>query len=153
MGSVRTVLPRLMLMCATALAACSTEASIPPTTAPGTFDAAVVVIEPGFHPKMRPDQVAGIVLRQISAMERTAGKAVAAPRIVRMTATSAAGVSRLEPNAGVPEAPPGGTRWLVRAEGTFMSNRGPVSGASGVAGTGFLIIDDANGEILGFGYP
>jgi len=150
---VGTAVARLLLVGAFCFSACTTEASSGASTATPTVDEAVVFIEPGLQPKMRPDQLATIVFGQIADMERMAGKIVASPKIVRMTATSAAGVSRLEPGAGVPEPIPGGIQWVVRAEGTFTTNRGPMTGAAGVAASGFFLISDGNGDILGFGDP
>lgn len=132
---------------------CSTERTLQSLPAAPTLDPGVVVIEAGLTPRMRPDDVAAIAFRQIAAMESMAGRVVAAPRIWRLTATTAAGIVRLEPGAGQGDPMPEGINWLVRAEGTFTTNRGPVGGAAGVAASGFFIISDANGDILGFGYP
>lgn len=143
----------LVLIAAACLAGCSADASPAPATVTPVVDPAVVVIEPGLHPKMQPDQVAAIVLHDIANMEKTAGTVLAAPRILRITATTAGGVARLEPGSGVGDPMPAGIQWLVRAEGTFMSNRGPVNGAAGAAASGFYVIDDANGEVISWGYP
>lgn len=132
------------------IVACGSSAS-PEASADGP--AIVVSIDRGLSPRMRPEQVAAIVINQIHGMERLAGRVVVAPRILRITATSAAAVSRLEPGAGEPGQPELGIEWVVRAEGTFTTNRGPVSGAASVAGSGFFQISDGDGSVVGMGFP
>jgi hypothetical protein len=45
-----------------------------------------------------------------------------------------------------------GIQWTVRAEGTFTSGRPRVSPVP-VAASGYFVISDADGTVLGFGFP
>ena len=110
-----------------------------------------VRIEAGVSPRMTPDQVAAAALERIHAMERTVGHVAKQAQIVSMTATTAAGVARLEPRHGGASTP--GTLWLVRAEGTFANNRTPPGGEPLFATTGFFVISDVDGSVLEFGFP
>jgi hypothetical protein len=118
-----------------------------------TAAAPTVVIESGLSPRMTADQVEGIVLHQIHIMEFGVGRVVRPARIIAVTATTAAGVARLEPQSGFGLPPPVGIEWLVRAEGTFTNDRVPPGGHPMVDASGYFIVGDADGAILGFGMP
>lgn len=114
----------------------------------------MVSVDPGLVPQMAPDQIAELVIEQIHQMEEIAGQVLRPPRVLSMTATTAAGVSRLEPNAGRPDnLAADDIQWLVRAEGTFTTLRGRVGANLPVVATGFFVVSDATGDIVGFGFP
>jgi hypothetical protein len=102
---------------------------------------------------MTTGEVSTIVLAQIHAMETTQGRVVTPARIVSITATTSAGVARLEPDAGQRQPPDPGIEWLVQAEGTFTNERTPPGAAAMVASSGFFVIADGDGSIIGFGFP
>jgi hypothetical protein len=93
----------------------------------------LVTIEAGITPRMTPEQVEAIVIAQIHSMEAMVGHVVRPARILTVTAVAG--------------------RWLVRAEGTFTTNRYPPGASPGVAATGHFTIDDADGGVIEFGYP
>jgi len=142
--SFQTDLPSSLDVCA--------GAAVPPGSS-CPFQAPIVSIDPGLAPRMTPYGVAHEVMNRIKAMEQMAGRVAAPPRIVSMTATSAAGISRLEPNAGSGQLPAGGIAWLVRAEGTFTTNRYPPGAEPPVATSGFYVLSDADGSVMSFGFP
>jgi hypothetical protein len=113
----------------------------------------LVHIDGGITPRMTPDQVAATAIERIHAMEQTVGHAAKPPRILSMTATTAAGVARLEPNLGLGQPAAPGVQWLVRAEGTFTNIRTPPGAKPAVASSGYFVISDADGGVLGFGFP
>lgn len=113
----------------------------------------VVRVEPGLLPRMTADQVAEVAVRQLRQMEKSAGRTAAPARVLSMTATTAEGVVRLEPAAGQDSLLTAGIVWLVRAEGTFTNNRTPPGAESLVAPSGYFIISDADGGIVGSGFP
>ena len=71
-------------------------------------------------------------------------------RILRVSSRRAADVTAVEPRAA---ADPGanGVVWIVRAEGSFFTNR-PM-GPPHVWASGYLVIDDSTGQILADGMP
>ncbi|MEW6224564.1 MAG: hypothetical protein AB1627_08025 [Chloroflexota bacterium] len=113
----------------------------------------VVRIEEGVSPRMSPDEVSDLAIERVHEMEQAIGRAATPPRILSVTATTAAGIARLEPRAGQGRAPAPGIQWLVRAEGTFVNNRTPPGAEPMVATSGYFVIADADGSILGFGFP
>jgi hypothetical protein len=118
------------------LAACSPTVVVPPGP--------VLDIPEGLHPRLTVADVSAIVIGQIHSMETIAGRVLRPPRILRITA-----------NRGG-QAAPGfdPVTWIVKAEGTFATNRGgPSGGAIPAAPTGQFEIADADGSILGFGFP
>jgi hypothetical protein len=103
----------------------------------------MVTIPAGLRPRMTPAEVEQLALEQIHSMEQMAGVVLRPARVLRITA-----------NAGGVAAPGfDGVTWLVDAEGTFATNRGPVAGAVPPAPTGHFEISDADGTIVGFGFP
>ena len=121
-----------------------------PTEDPGP----PIAVDAGLAPIMTPDRVAAIVLGHIRSDEALIGRALAPPRILRMTVTTSDRVNRVEPNAGNGPQQPGGPFivWVIRAQGTFATRRGrgpePIS-----ASTGFYVIADADASVISFGFP
>ena len=95
-----------------------------------------VSIAAGLVPRMRPEELAEQVIDRIHAMERQAGRVEMPPRIIAIRAEKAAE----------------GIEWRVDAEGTFTSRR-PRATPPPVAASGYFVISDADGSVLGFGYP
>jgi hypothetical protein len=78
------------------------------------------------------------------------------PKVLKMTVLRMSDVASVESGAGAPSAdsPDAGTVvWAVRAEGTFVGLRVPPGAKPIVGSTGYFILDDATGEILGMGTP
>jgi hypothetical protein len=95
------------------------------------------------HARMTSAQVESIVLDQIHGMERMLGHLVAPARVTRMVMRQ-----------GGPSAPGfDAVRWYVEAQGTFVSNRGPAAKLIGPAASGHFEIQDADGSIVGMGFP
>jgi len=113
----------------------------------------VIRTEQGVAPRMAPDLVESIALQHIRGMEQAVGHVAKPARIISMTATTAVGVARLEPGAGGGQPSAAGVEWLVRAEGTFTNERTPPGAAPMVATSGFFVISDADGSLVGFGFP
>lgn len=106
----------------------------------------------GVKPTMSADAVARVVTTQLEANEKLAGTRMATIQIVQMTATSADRIGVFEPQARDQAPPLTGTVWLVRARGTFF-NPAAVDPASMVVGSGYFIVADADGSIVGSGAP
>jgi hypothetical protein len=118
------------LVLVAAIAACAAPNPSPSDSEPAT----VVTIDPAASPRLRVDQVEAIALVQIHGMEQAVGYVVRPAHIVSVSATT-------------------GGRWRVVAEGTFTNTRTPPRASPGVASSGYFVIDDATGGVIGFGYP
>jgi hypothetical protein len=95
-----------------------------------------ISIAAGITPRLTAAEVAELAVDRIHSMERTVGQVVKPPRVLAIRAT---GVE-------------GGIEWRVDAEGTFTSGRPRVSPPP-VAASGYFIISDADGMVIGFGFP
>ncbi len=149
---MRRIAPFAVVVAVAVLAAACTgpgSASSPSLSPSGP----VVTIEAGLTPRMTAEQVEAVALQQILRMESLVGAVVRPPGILAVTATTVAGVASLEPRSGHQEPPAPGIQWLVRAEGTFTNNRTPPGASPMVAATGFFVIGDADGGVIGFGFP
>lgn len=113
----------------------------------------VIRIDDGVTRRMAPNDVAELVLERIHAMEATLGHTEKPARIISVTATTAGGVARLGPDAGRGDAPALGVQWVVRAEGTFINDRMPPGAEPMVATSGYFVISDLDGSVIGFGFP
>ncbi len=111
----------------------------------------MVSIDPGLTPRMAPGAVALIALRQIEDMQVAVGVALRPARIVSVGAMRepAAWAAIGQGGNGLADR----VVWLVRGEGTFYTNRGRGPRIVPPVPTGFFIIDDADGNISGFGFP
>jgi hypothetical protein len=112
----------------------SATASPSPATVPELSPA--ISIAAGLIPRLTPEEVAEQVVDRIHSMEREVGQIVKPPRILAIRATAAEG----------------GIVWRVEAEGTFTSGRPRVSPPP-VAASGYFVISDADGMVIGFGFP
>jgi hypothetical protein len=139
------------MVVAVALAACSRPGlGVAPS---GPSGSPVVTIEAGLTPRMTPEEVEAVAIQQIHLMEGMVVAAVQPPKILAITATTASGVETLEPGSGHQAPPVPGIQWLVRAEGTFTNDRGPSGASQAIAPTGYFVIDDADGGVIGYGFP
>ena len=121
-----------------------------------TDDALPISIDDGLAPVMRPDQVERIVFDGIRSNEAIVGRALAPPRILRISVTTSDRVGRFEGGAGNgPLQRPDGRPpivWVVRAQGTFTTPRG-LGARRPTATTGYYVIADVDGSITDFGFP
>lgn len=97
-------------------------------------------------------QVADIVEARLMTM----GGSTSAPKVLRMTVVPLSAVASVElgagsTSAGSPEAD--AVVWVVRAEGTFIGTRVPPGAKPIVGSTGYFILDDATGDVIGMGIP
>jgi len=97
-------------------------------------------------PRLSPADVQAIVLSRIGADGRIATISVVATR---------AAASVLERGAGSPLAPEldVGPVWVVRGTGRFVGRHTPLGVAEREAGSGFYMVDDRTGDVLGMGLP
>jgi hypothetical protein len=111
----------------------------------------------GLSPRMTADGASLVAIQAIGDMRSAA--AAAGQRTTTTTIRSVLCVRRvdigsLEPRAAgaQPKGDPNAAFWIVRAEGTFVTQRGrsitPLVGTSG-----YFIIDDTSGEIVAWGMP
>jgi hypothetical protein len=110
-----------------------------------------VVID-GVQPTMSADAIAKVVTTQLEANEKLAGTRIATIQILEMTATTGDRIHAFEPQAGDTGPAMTGTVWVVRARGTFFNPAG-VDPASMVVGSGYFVVADADGQIVGSGTP
>lgn len=110
-----------------------------------------VSIQAGLAHRLDVSTVQGIAEQHLGSMQTMAagGQAIA---IQKISAVAADRVTSVEAAAPV-ETDATGIRWVVRATGTFVGQRVPLGNPPIVADTGYLIIDDATGEVVGMGMP
>jgi hypothetical protein len=119
----------------------------------GVGSAPVTDVPSDLPMKMTEAAVAEIVRSKLAMMEDQAaandlapsGKAAAVTQIV---AAEPGKLHDIEPRAAGMETV--GNAWVVRAEGTFVNSRGL---KQRVWSSGYFIIDDANGDVVGMGMP
>jgi hypothetical protein len=104
----------------------------------------IVDIPQGLHPRMTIADVSAVAFTEIHMMETIAGRVLRPPRILKVTA-----------NRGGPAAPGfDPVTWIVVAEGTFATNKGPSARPVPLmAPTGHFEISDADGNLVGWGFP
>jgi hypothetical protein len=104
-----------------------------------------VSIASGVEPRMTPAEVVAGVLERLGP-EATVTS-------VRGLARSS-DVTRFEPNGGSSRADDLGPVWLVRVEGRVVAERSARPGLPPLeAETGYVIVVDADGGVLGMGLP
>jgi hypothetical protein len=118
------------------VAACGPTVVVPPGP--------ILDTPPGLQSRLTVADVSAIAFSEIHMMETIAGRVLRPPRILRVTA-----------NRGGPAAPGfDPVTWIVFAEGTFATNRGPSQRVVPLmAPTGQFEISDADGSILSWGFP
>jgi hypothetical protein len=112
-------------------------------------------IDPTLEPRHRVDEVVAIALNDIDDMARGAaaeGLPTTPARITKIWLRRQSDLQSVDPNA--PGSTDSNVVWLVRAEGTFTTNHtGSVPRSPAVWSSGYLIVDDATGGIIGQGSP
>lgn len=131
-----------LLIVVIAIAACA---------APG----AVPSVDPGVTPRMDAADVERIVVEQFRSMQswfETEGRAVPDVAIQSMTVTTAGRIPDVEASGAVPDDP-AAVVWIVRARGPFVGLRVPAGQQPAFGESGYFVISDALGEVLGMGMP
>ncbi len=113
----------------------------------------------GVTGQMTPEQVASKVtafLAQNASIALSASTPTVATKIDQMVLARPDEVGAIEPRAaGISlqrQSDPAALLWVVRAHGAFVTQRGR-SMEPRVFASGYLIIDDATGDIVGMGMP
>lgn len=109
-------------------------------------------IAQGLRPNLDPSTVQQIAEQHLASMQTMAAGQGPAAVVQRISAVAADRVATLEAAAPV-ELEVAGIRWVVRATGTFVGLRVPPGQPPIVNDTGYIIIDDATGEVVGMGMP
>lgn len=119
------------------------------------------VSSPPAGAKRTEEEIGAIALAALQRMSDRASDlapdiATIAPRVVKAVFTSRGEAAKIEPGIGAPDpgTPEAARRvWVVRAEGRFVGDRVPPGADPVIGRTGYLVIDDATGEIIGMGMP
>ncbi len=108
-----------------------------------------VAIAPGLTPQLSTSQALAIASSGTGSLGARGGSLVATSvHVVAM-----ADIRQFESGATVDEGAASRIIWIVRGTGTFVGYRVP-PGAPPVVGTqGYVVIDDATGEVLQMGMP
>jgi hypothetical protein len=106
----------------------------------------------GLSVRSTASDVARIARENIANMARDAGRPETVD-IVRINGVPGEAVRSLEPGAGEGDSDIGRAVWVVRAIGTFVGNRVPPGHDDIIADSGYLLIDDFTGEVVGMGLP
>lgn len=69
-----------------------------------------------------------------------------------MTVTTGARIRDAEPSAAVPDDPTA-VVWIVRARGPFVGLRVPAGQEPALGESGYFVISDALGDVVGMGMP
>lgn len=109
----------------------------------------------GMTTRLAPDAVVQIALRDLERMQSRAQDPVSPIAVMSVRATTRGATQALEPNSiGTASASEvNDIVWVVRAQGTFVGERVLPGMSPIVSSTGYLLIDDATGSILGTGMP
>lgn len=114
-----------------------------------------VIVPPGVTSTRTADEVGRMMLAEIAANERTLGRPLAQPRIIRIQLLRAGEMypmRRLDgsnPDGGA-MAPSDGPGWMVEAVGTFLGTDDDIGQVVSRGTHGFHLWDDAGGEAMGF---
>jgi hypothetical protein len=120
-------------------------------SAPG----AVPSVDQGVTPRMEAAEVERIVVERFRSMQswfEAAGRAVPDIEIQSMTVTTAGRIPDVEASGAVPDDP-AAVVWIVRARGPFVGLRVPAGQQPAFGESGYFVISDALGEVLGMGMP
>lgn len=112
-----------------------------------------VTIAPDISPRMQSGDVVAIVLDDLAepiTSVRGASQDSKPPRIVSVVCLRGSDVGTRVPNGRAPRLPYE-TVWFVRGEGRFVKTH--LGGSPMISKTGFVIIDDATGDVVGRGAP
>lgn len=121
-----------------------------------TFGSRAYTVElaPGLATRLSPASVTDIATGRLEAMAAEASiyglERPTAPRIIHVVSVRKADLPDVEPRiAGIDGA---GPFWVVRAEGTFFTKRGR-DAKPRAFGSGYFLIDDTLGIVVGMGMP
>jgi hypothetical protein len=132
-----------LLMSAALLAGCALLSEPPP----------MVTVDAGITPRMSPGDVAARVTAVVEDMESVAGGVKTPLQIISMTATSPAGLARLDPVLTLERLPADEVVWLVRAKGTFATDRGRTNEIPRVWDSGYVVVADSDASVRAVGFP
>lgn len=110
-----------------------------------------VKIGSGLQPRMTASEASDVAKNLIALMGQKATNAVATD-IETVTAVVGSEVASIEPSAAIDPSGAGSIVWVVRARGTFISERGP-NPEPITASSGYILVDDASGTTIGMGFP
>jgi hypothetical protein len=111
-----------------------------------------VTIDPGLRPVMSASDAIRVAQSEIALMAGDVGRNPAST-ISSARALRGSDITSAEPDGPIFTGDQAlRTYWLIRGSGTFVPEFGR-SNPKRVYGTGYLIIDDASGEIVGTGMP
>lgn len=103
------------------------------------------------------ERIAPVARAQMEQMERIAGRQVAEPEVQEVILTTAAEVGRevdFDTNSSSADLESRDRLVrLVRARGTFVGQRIPPGVKPIESSSGFLVVDDDTGDVLGMGMP
>jgi hypothetical protein len=115
-----------------------------------------LTIAPGLTPVMHPDDVENRMRELVEKNENLLGHVLADYRTISIEATTGAqalaefGVASEGDTNFTAES----TIWVLRAQGTFVSNWGAFAAREPVtATTGYLLVNDFDGKTVGYGFP
>lgn len=108
-----------------------------------------ISVETGIAPQIDPAQLAQLALDRIAAGERQAGQSAKAPRILSIAAYKGRNAPA---EYGSNAFDSYEIVWIVRAEGTFVAQFGPLGANKRIESTGWFAFDDT-GSPLATGFP
>ncbi len=153
MNQSRTLL-RLSLAANVVLAA-SLALLIVSSNAPAVFGGYTVVVSKGLEMRMTADEAAAVASDLIDRNAQGAAAmgldtASAPKRIISVIGATGGEVGDFEPRAaGVIDV--NAKVWIIRAEGPFLANRG--LGGPRLFKSGYIVLDDASGDVIARGMP
>ena len=110
---------------------------------------ATVSIDPGVSPRLSGAEAVSIARDRIVASAKANGKVGTVVSAQAVKGTSLA--TEIEGGPGLEGDAANGVYWIVRGTGAFVAGHG--LGAPQTSDSGYFIIDDATGEIVGMGMP
>lgn len=110
-----------------------------------------ITIDAGLKPHLSGSEAIALAQSQIAAMAQSVGRSTSSS-ISSARAVRGSEISKIEATAPtLDDAEADQTYWIVRGTGTYLATRG--RGPDKVFATGYLIIDDATGDVIGMGMP
>jgi hypothetical protein len=111
-----------------------------------------ITVDPGIRPSLSASDAIRLAQSEISLMAGDVGRNPAST-IASARALKGSDIPSAEPNGPIFSGEQADrTYWIVRGSGTFVPEFGR-SNPKKIFGTGYLIMDDATGEIVGSGMP
>jgi hypothetical protein len=111
-----------------------------------------VSIAPGLTPRLGSADAAKLAQSNIALMARSVA-ANETSTVTKIMAVRGDQIDAAQPGAGSATGDQADDiYWIVRASGTFVARRGP-AGGDRVYPSGYILISDATGDVVGFGMP